>query len=228
VKQAQRKPWLPAELELLRERYPDTVTAELAQQLGRSLSTVYQKAAKLGLAKLPEFIADTARQRSSQPGHGSQCTRFAPGLTPWNKGKPHPARGNSAKTQFRAGQLNGRARQLVVPVGSYRVNGDGYLDQKVSDQPGPQTLRWKAVHRLVWEAKHGPVPPGHAVVFLPGRKTTEVERITLDALELVTRQTLMRRNTVQNLPKPLAQLAQLRGALNRQINRRAAEDASET
>lgn len=228
MKRTPRKRWQPAELELLRSLYPSTLTADIARQLGRGLGSVYQKAENLGLAKTPAFVADTARQRSSQASHPSHATRFQPGLQPWNKGKPHPARGNSAKTQFRPGQLNGRAAQLVVPVGSYRINSDGYLDQKVSDQPGLQTLRWKAVHRLVWEAAHGPVPAGHAVVFLPGRKTTDVERITPDALELITRKTLMQRNTVHTLPKPLALLAQLRGALNRQINRRAAEEANET
>ncbi len=224
MKRTPRKPWQPEELALLRQLYPHVLTADLARQLGRCQGSVYQKAANLGLVKTPAFVADTARQRSTQPGHPSHQTRFQPGLQPWNKGKAHPARGNSAQTQFRPGQLNGRALQLVVPVGSYRINSDGYLDQKTNDQPGLQTLRWKAVHRLVWEAEHGPVPAGHAVVFKPGRKTTEVERITVDALELVTRRELMARNTVQNLPKPLARLAQLRGALNRQINRRAAEE----
>ena len=63
---------------------------------------------------------------------------------------------------------------------------------------------------------------------IPGRKTTDPALITLDALELVTRAELMARNTVQNLPKPLAQLVQLRGALKRQITRRARATEEQT
>jgi hypothetical protein len=78
----------------------------------------------------------------------------------------------------------------------------------------------------VWEAAHGPVPPGHAVVFRPGRRSSELARITVDGLELITRAELMRRNTHHNLPPEVSQLIQLRGALNRKIrNRTKAHDA---
>jgi len=46
--------------------------------------------------------------------------------------------------------------------------------------------------------------------------------IRLENLELITRRELMLRNSVHNLPKPLAQAVQLLGALNRQIRRRTA------
>jgi hypothetical protein len=72
----------------------------------------------------------------------------------------------------------------------------------------------------VWIEAHGPVPAGHAVCFKPGRRSTVLEEITLDALDLVHRRDLMQRNSVHRLPKPLAQLVQLRGALNRKINAR--------
>jgi hypothetical protein len=77
------------------------------------------------------------------------------------------------------------------------------------------------VHLLVWEAANGPVPPGHAITFLPGRRTTDASLITLDALQLVSRAELMRRNSHHtNYPKEVSQLIQLKGALNRKINRR--------
>ncbi|WP_243470316.1 hypothetical protein [Vreelandella lionensis] len=40
-------------------------------------------------------------------------------------------------------------------------------------------------------------------------------------LELISRADLMRRNSYLNLPEPLPQIVQLRGALNRKINRRS-------
>jgi hypothetical protein len=66
----------------------------------------------------------------------------------------------------------------------------------------------------VWEAANGPLPAGHAIAFKNGDKTD----IRLENLECIARRELMARNTVHNLPKPLAQAIQLLGALNRQIN----------
>jgi hypothetical protein len=79
---------------------------------------------------------------------------------------------------------------------------------------------WVPVHRLVWIEHHGPIPAGHAVAFKPGQHTSVLEEITLDRLELVSRAELMRRNTYHKYPKEIAQLIQLRGALQRQINKR--------
>ena len=72
------------------------------------------------------------------------------------------------------------------------------------------------MHLILWESVHGPVPPSHAVAFRDGNK----QHIALDNLELITRAELMRRNTIHNYPKEIAQLVQLRGAITRQINRK--------
>lgn len=50
--------------------------------------------------------------------------------------------------------------------------------------------------------------------------TTDPAAITADRLELVTRAENMARNTLHRYPKEVAQLIQLRGALNRKINAR--------
>lgn len=216
------KPWTQAEIELLRWGFADSRTADLATALGRSYSTVAQKAAALGLRKSAAYLGSPAAWRLD--GVIGAATRFRPGQESWNKGCPgssghHP---NSRATQYRAGNISGRAAQLVQPIGALRINADGILDRKVADTPGPQTLRWHPVHRLVWEAAHGPVPAGHVVAFRAGCKTTDVERITLGSLELITRVELMRRNTLHaNYPPELARLVQLRGALARAINRKA-------
>ncbi len=215
-----RRAWSEADLRTLREQFSEVRTDDLAKVLGRPHSAVAQKAAALGLRKSAAYLAGPLAHRfDGKKGSGS---RFANGLIPWNKGKEYKAGGRSVETQFKAGSCNGRAAQLVVPVGSYRVNADGILEQKTSDTPGLQTLRWKPVHRLVWERAHGPVPHGFVVVFVAGRKTIDPELITLDALELITRQELMRRNSVHtNYPPELARVVQLRGAIQRQINKRA-------
>jgi len=109
--------------------------------------------------------------------------------------------------------------ELYRPIGSLRVTVDGYLQQKVNDDLPPQR-RWKAVHTLVWEEAHGPVPKGHVVVFIPGTHTTDIGHITLDRLELVTRAELMRRNSYHTrYPKELGLVIQMKGQLTRRIRR---------
>lgn len=210
----------------LRRRYPHEHSADIARDLGVPLKAVHGKANSLGLRKSRETIARIARERMLDPAHPARRAQFQPGFTPWNAGKPgstglHP---NTTAHHFRAGQLNGRAAQLEVPVGTLRVTKDGILTRKVGTASGPYHHRWTPVHRLVWEAAHGPVPKGHAVVFREGRKSTDPDRITPDALELVTRQELMRRNSYHaRMPREVAQLVQLRGAITRAINRRLRE-----
>lgn len=223
---APRTHWPPEAVAELRRRYPHEHSADIARDLGVPVKAVHGKASSLGLRKSRETIARIARERMLDPAHPGRQAQFRPGFTPWNAGKPrstglHP---NTTAHHFRSGQVNGRAAQLEVPVGTLRVNRDGVLVRKTGTTSGPYNLRWTPVHRQVWEAAHGPVPKGHAVVFREGRRTTDPARITPDALELVTRQELMRRNSYHaRMPREVAQLVQLRGAITRAINRRLRE-----
>ena len=209
--------WTDDQVAHLRQHYADTLTADLAITLGVRASRILAKANALGLRKSTALISETARQRTLSPGHGSLGSRIQPGAVPWNKG----VKGErvSPATELKPGNRPA----TWVPVGSYRVNADGYLDRKVTDDGGPNQ-RWQPVHRLLWIEAHGPIPAGHIVVFKPGRRTADLAQITLDAIELVTRAENMLRNSYHtNYPPELRSLVQLRGALLRQINRKAKE-----
>lgn len=119
------------------------------------------------------------------------------------------------ETQFKKGVRGGVAVRLYKPIGTERISKDGYRERKTNDNL-PLQARWRAVHLLLWEATHGLVPDGHALAFLNGDKRD----IRLDNLECISRAELMARNSVHNLPKPLAATIQLLGALNRQIRRK--------
>ena len=164
-------PWTPAEIDLVREIYPDVPGADLAALLGRPIGSVYQLANKLGVFKSAAFWQSDATGRVAR---GKQLpsmvtNQFKPGIVPWNKGRKGVNYDGMVATQFKPGQRP----HTWLPVGSYRITSkDAYLERKVCDLPGNNSVRWKAVHRLVWEASHGPVPAGHVVAFKPGCKTT--------------------------------------------------------
>jgi hypothetical protein len=109
------------------------------------------------------------------------------------------------------------------PVGSYRVvthqSGAQHLERKTSTTKGANHMRWTPVARLVWQAAHGPVPPGHIVVFKPGQKTLVLQDITLDRIECISRKENARRNHPSSSNPELARLIQLKGAITRQVNR---------
>lgn len=214
-----RHTWTAADDAVLRRRYPDERAAVIARDLGLRLSQVHQHAARLGLRKSAAFNAGelSARIRRGSTDPRIVATQFKKGMVPVNKGLRRPgwAPGRMAETQFKKGQLSGRARQLVQPVGAERVGKDGILQRKVNNDL-PFQRRWKAVHAIVWEATHGSIPRGHVVVF----RDHDRRNFDLANLELVSWAENMRRNTYHRYPQPIPKLIQLRGALNRKINHR--------
>lgn len=202
--------------------YPHKDTKAIAADLKRTTLSVYQHAQAMGLRKSEAYNTRKRALEKERLLKNGVAHRFPKGHVPHNMGMRRPgwAPGRMRETQFRKGQLNGKAAQHYMPIGSHRINADGYLDRKVRDD-GPPQKRWVSVHRLIWIQANGPIPPGHAVGFKPGRRTTVLEQITLDSLELLSRKELMRRNSYHyNYPKEIGRLIQLQGALKRQIRRR--------
>ena len=216
------RPWTAQELATLRALYPDLAAVDVARRLGRGLSSIYNQANALGLRKSAAFWASdrTGRVQRGKQDPRMIASRFKPGLTPWNKGKPgltgrHP---NTQAHQFKPGRKPEEARNHL-PIGSERLNHDGVLERKISDdQSVYPARRWAPVHRLVWETAHGNVPRGQVVVFKPGQRRIIAAEITLERLECITRAELMKRNGIHRNAE-LARLYQLKGAITRQVNR---------
>jgi hypothetical protein len=109
----------------------------------------------------------------------------------FHKGQPRTP-GSGAKgpnrTSFKKGCMSGAAQHNYVPIGSFRVSKDGYLERKVTDDPSlAPARRWVGVHRLNWEAAHGPIPDGHCVCFIDG----DPLNAELDNLVLLSRRELV-------------------------------------
>lgn len=214
------RPWTPEDDAVIRARYPNERTLTIAQALGRSVRAVYVRAQVLEVKKTEAYIPTTRWQKGHVPA--SKGRPFAPGNTAWNQGRRYGSQ--TGRMTMLARYAAGYRPPTEKPLGSLRLRtdrGTTYLERKFSMTGTNQSQRWRAVHRLVWEAQHGPTPPGHRVVFRAGMHTIEVEEITLDRLELVTHAQLLERNTVLRYPAELQAVIRQRAGLMRRIRNRA-------
>lgn len=210
-----RMPWNAAERRSVRACYPHMRTEDLARILGRTIESLNGIVQKLRLHKSAAYLASPAACRLRRGDNVGAAHRFVKGHVPANKGLRRPgwAPGRMAMTQFKKGDRP----HTWVPVGTEVVDLDGYRKRKIAnDRTKPSRFNWRFVHVLVWEAKHGQVPLGHAVVFRNGNQAD----IRIENLECIPRAELMRRNSVHRLPKVLADAIQLRGQLVRRIRER--------
>lgn len=208
--------WTIEQEAVLQARYPHEKTEKIATDLGKSLRKVYAKANRMGLKKTPEYMASPDAQRLRRGDNVGAAYRYPKGHVPFNKGAKGISYPGCQGTQFKPGQKP----HTWTPIGTERLSKGGYLQRKMADT-GCTRRDYVAVHHLLWIEHNGPIPQGHAVAFKDGNK----QHITLDNLELVSRAELMRRNSYHtNYPKEVARLIQLRGALQRKINRRIKDE----
>lgn len=137
---------------------------------------------------------DLHNERDTRLNKGYEPTQFKKGHVPFNKGRKGVTQGGVA-TQFKKGNRSAN----WVPLGSERINGDGYVDIKIAD--GQLQKNWKGKHILIWEEHNGPTPKGHVVIFGDGNR----RNFEPDNLILVSRKQLVRLNQ-KNLIKNDAEL----------------------
>lgn len=121
-------------------------------------------------------------------GPNGRDARFAKGTIPANKGKKMPYNANSARTQFKKGQLPHTTKYL----GHERTSKDGYVEISVNET-NPHTgfaRRYVLKHRWLWEKIHGPVPDGMALKCKGDRTNTDPSN-----WELIPRALLPRLNS---------------------------------
>lgn len=210
-----RPRWEADQVEILTRLYSDTPTHEIARQLGITVARVYSKAAYLGLKKSEAYLNSPSACRLRRGDNVGASARFQKGHTTWNKGMKGLDIGGKS-SRFKKGQLPHNTQ----PIGSYRVTKDGSLQRKISNAKGSNSMRWRGVHELVWIDANGFMPQGHIVVFKKGMKTSELDEITIDKVECISFAENMKRNSYHQYGPEIAQLVQLRGAVQRQINRR--------
>lgn len=106
--------------------------------------------------------------------------QFKKSFTPWNKGKKGYMGAN--RTSFKKGSKPKNWR----PIGSERVDTEGYTLIKVSNESG-MWQRWALKHRVVWEQHHKKkIPKGSVIIFADGNRNN----LDIDNLICVTRDEL--------------------------------------
>ena len=211
-----RHQWTPAETALLRECYPHQRSQDIADLMGIDRKSILSKAWHLRLKKSKEIISEMARKAMENPDHPGRQHHFKPGEETWNKGLHYQPGGRCAETQFKPG----RTCMNWAPLGSERISKDGYTERKMTDT-GIARNDWVGVHRINWLASGRPLLPGHAICFIDKNPQNPAP----ENLEQISRAALMRRNSVHNYGPEVAKIAQLQGAITRQINKRKDKQA---
>lgn len=188
------------------DNYKGIYSKELAEKFNKRFGT--------------NVTADAMKSYKTRYGLISGLTGcFPKGQIPHNKGKKMPIEvyEKCYGTMFKKGQAPVNYR----PVGSERINVDGYVEVKVKD---PKT--WKLKHRIVWEEANGPVPKGSAIIMLDGDKTN----CELSNLRLVKRSELLIINRYSlfqddaELNDTAANLAKMIDAVNEKKKKRVAQE----
>lgn len=172
-----RHDFTPEEIEFITKHVKNRSNAELAELAN----------AHFGLNLTSSQINTFKKNRKLRSG--LDC-KFKPGNVPFNKGKK--GIGGWEPTQFKKGQMPHNHK----PIGTERINGEGYIDVKIAD---PNV--WRAKHLVMWEKINGPIPKGHVILFGDGNR----HNLDLDNFILISRKQLAILNR-NNLIKSDAEL----------------------
>jgi hypothetical protein len=198
------------EIKFLKENYLAMPVKRMATRLGRSHTFVQLRLKALGLVVPREIIEKWITE-----------SRIKKGDAPPNKGRKMAEYMSAAairaskKTRFKKHHLPHNTRYDGCVTIRTDNRGVKYKFIRCSKN------NWIPLQRYIWEQKKGPIPKGGKIVF----KDKNPMNLKISNLKLVTSKQLMKLNSLHNYPKPVAELIQLRGALNRQINKRLKQTA---
>ena len=200
--------WTQEEIDTLTRMYPNHYAREIADILGRGISSIHCKASPLGLESSLEKNQRAGYETSKKPA--SIATRFQKGSVPLNKGKKVSPEVYSKiqPTMFKKGSTPVNHRD----VGAERVNVYGYIEIKVSE---PNT--WRLKHRVMWEQVNGPIPRGYNVQF----KNHNPLDCRIENLYLISKadQLAKENSFYAKYPKKIQEIIRLKGVVNRAIHK---------
>ena len=195
--------------EIIRKRFPNERTQDLANELGWTYSKLANRAYNLGIKKSEEFKMSDKSGRYNLI-EGGKATRFTKGHEPHNKGVPmrSDVYERVKPTMFKKGSKPHNTQ----PIGTihFRTDKDGrtYAYIKIKDKD------WRLMHRVVWEQHNGPIPSKHIVKFKDGNTMNW----DISNLEMISQCGNMECNTIQRFPAELHEVIKLKSKLKKKIN----------
>lgn len=202
---------MPEEVkQFIRDNYLSLTTSELSKATGFNPSSISNFRKREGL-QLPEHIIQERK-------NGSYIKK---GSIPPNKGKRQSEYMSKVqiertkRTRFKAGSIPHNQQ----PIGHITQHSEGYLKIKIAMNNHPKS-NYEYLSHYVWKKHNGEIPKGLIVAF----KDKDIDKLDKDNykienLEVITRRENMLRNSIQNYPKEIRVITQLRGALKRQLNK---------
>lgn len=176
----------------------------MAKMLARTEGSARQRMKLLGIVVPPEIVQKFKEE-----------SRIKKGNVPMNKGRklsewcPSESIEGMKKTMFRKGHQPHNTKEDGAITIRPDNRGVNYKWIRIS------LNNWKMLHVKVWEDANGPAPKGKVIAF----RNKDTMDCRLENLMLLTRKENMLRNSVHNYGPEIAKAVQLRGALNRQINK---------
>ena len=203
-----KRNWTQEEIDTLSQLYPNHYASEIAEILGRGISSIHCKAQSLGLESSREKIQRTGYEASKSPA--SIAARFQKGSVPLNKGKKVSPEVYSKiqPTMFKKGHSPVNHRE----VGSERINVHGYIEIKVAEPN-----RWRLKHQVLWEQVNGTIPRGYNVQF----KNHNPLDCRIENLYLISKAEQMAKENSfwAKYPKEIQEIIHLKGVVNRAIHK---------
>lgn len=185
-------PFTPEQITKLIELYPNTPTKKVAETLNRPESSVYQKAAALGLKKSPEFLLSPESGRLQKGQSASPETCFKKGFTPQNKGKKQSefmsaeAIERTKATRFKKGiRPHNTKPENTISIRGKKNKPEKYKYIRIG------LGNWMLYHRYLWEQAHGRIPKGYIVAFING----DAMDCRIENLKLISRKENVLRNS---------------------------------
>lgn len=217
-KRRQKFRFTSEQVEIVRREYATCRTEDLANRLGCAIYSVYNLANRLGLKKDQEFLRELFRRYMDDLEHPGRRHQFSKGQAPPNKGKKWG--------EFMSPEAQAASRRTCFKKGSTPKNTlpDWTITMRQREDRNEAPYQWIKhpqrgmimLQKWVWEQNNGAPPKGMNVVFKDG----DTMNCDISNLELVSDRELMIRNSVQRLPEDVRKLIHVKGALNRQINKR--------
>jgi hypothetical protein len=196
----------PEMLAIILKKYSNTITTDLATEVGMSASSVYRIAAKHGLKKTEEFLKVFGGRL--QPGTITP-TAFKKGHQAWNTGTKGLTGANSGS--FKKGSKPHNALNDWQEIVYTDKSGKQYIKIKL-----PEKTKAVFKHVYVWEQHHkNKVPKGQLIRFKDGNSFN----LKPENLECITRKEHMLKNSIHNLPADLKETIYLVKTLNNKIKK---------